>query len=503
MKRKWFSWAVAAFWLGMMAWLVRYEAYPAFFARRLAGYRDLYKDGPLISDHWMKILVQGQHIGYTHSLLQLDEMDPAGRYQLHHQTVLNLMLMGRLQLVTLNATAVLDVFYILQRFTFNLHAGHYSVRLQGLRSAKDLFTVQLQSAAGQQTLRARLPEDAVLYSPMTETALKKLRPGREVRILTLDPVTLTAADMMVRAVRRELLIWQGREQMTTRLVFSLGAAEVRAWMDDEGRLLRQETPMGWVMEAATAEEAMAVATRAGEAPDMLRAASVPLVGEIRNPAAVRAWEVALRGNGLAGLQLATHRQQIVSSKEQEIVLAVAAETPPAGAAAPSPPELDAWRAATLFIQSDHPDLRERARAIAGGKTTPWEQACALHEWVYRNVKKNPTVSLPSALDVLRNLEGDCNEHTYLFVALARAIGLPARIRVGLVLVRGALYFHAWPEVYAGRWVEMDPTLGQVTVDATHLALLEGEIVEQMKILPLLGRTTAAVRSVTYREAAHD
>ena len=61
--------------------------------------------------------------------------------------------------------------------------------------------------------------------------------------------------------------------------------------------------------------------------------------------------------------------------------------------------------------------------------------------------KKPTVSLPSAREVLRTKVGDCNEHTALYVAMARAVGIPARINVGLVFVRGAFYYHAWPEVY--------------------------------------------------------
>ena len=94
--------------------------------------------------------------------------------------------------------------------------------------------------------------------------------------------------------------------------------------------------------------------------------------------------------------------------------------------------------------------------------------------------------------MLRQREGDCNEHTYLFVALARAAGLPARIHVGLVYSGmdgqpGVFYYHAWPSVYVGEWVEMDPTLGQPTVDATHLSLVTGELADQLKLLGLFGR----------------
>jgi transglutaminase-like putative cysteine protease len=111
------------------------------------------------------------------------------------------------------------------------------------------------------------------------------------------------------------------------------------------------------------------------------------------------------------------------------------------------------------------------------------------------------VSLPSALEVLRTKVGDCNEHTVLYVALARSLGIPARINVGLVYVRGAFYYHAWPEVYLdegrgrGLWLPVDPTFNQFPADATHLRLARGGLDRQTAILPLIGRVKMAVLQV--------
>jgi transglutaminase-like putative cysteine protease len=117
------------------------------------------------------------------------------------------------------------------------------------------------------------------------------------------------------------------------------------------------------------------------------------------------------------------------------------------------------------------------------------------------IEKKPTVSLPSALEVLRTRVGDCNEHTALFVALARSIGIPARINVGLAYVRGAFYYHAWPEVYLddgdghGLWLPVDPTFNQFPADATHIRLARGGLDQQTAILPLIGRLQMQVVDV--------
>ena len=85
--------------------------------------------------------------------------------------------------------------------------------------------------------------------------------------------------------------------------------------------------------------------------------------------------------------------------------------------------------------------------------------------------------------------------------MARALSLPARIAVGLVHVRGAFYYHAWPEVYLdesadrGLWLPVDPTFNQFPADSTHVRLARGGLAQQAVILPLIGRVRITVLDV--------
>ena len=140
-----------------------------------------------------------------------------------------------------------------------------------------------------------------------------------------------------------------------------------------------------------------------------------------------------------------------------------------------------------FVQSDDPRIVGVAREIVGEETNSWRAALQLFEWVDTEIENEATASVPSAVDVLRMRKGDCNEHTVLYVALARAVGLPAKTDVGLVYKDGLFYYHAWPEVYVGTWIRMDPTLGQQIADATHIKLTEGELYRWTDILPTIRR----------------
>jgi len=165
---------------------------------------------------------------------------------------------------------------------------------------------------------------------------------------------------------------------------------------------------------------------------------------------------------------------------------------------PTPADLDRYLRPEPFIESDAPEIKAEAEKMVAGITGTRARAERLTREVNTMVEKKPTVSLPSALEVLRTKVGDCNEHTALFVALARSLGIPARINVGLAYVRGAFYYHAWPEVYIdegkgrGLWLPVDPTFNQFPSDATHVRLARGGLDKQAAILPMFGKTTMYV-----------
>jgi transglutaminase-like putative cysteine protease len=166
-----------------------------------------------------------------------------------------------------------------------------------------------------------------------------------------------------------------------------------------------------------------------------------------------------------------------------------------------PGDLDRYLVAEPFIESDAAEIRAEAERMVAGVTGTRARAERLTREVNQLIEKKPTVSLPSALEVLRTKVGDCNEHTALFVALARSLGIPARINVGVVYIHGAFYYHAWPEVYIdegsqrGLWLPVDPTLNQFPADATHLRLARGGLEQQAAILPLIGRVKMIVTDV--------
>lgn len=482
--------AVVVSWLLAMGWLLSEEAFPHWFRRTSIGYRDLLRSGPVIMDSWMRILFQGQQIGYSHTRLDTQDRNPLEPYLVQNRTLLDLNVMGRTQTISLYGQASLDPLYNLQRFVFNMTTPRYTLRIEGKRASRTGFSGRIWTQGTSRRFVVEVPEDVVLYSPMMDLVVSRLKPGESLKVKTFDPVSFAPSEVSIRGVRNESIVLGNTQTNALLVEVLMRGATFRAWVDADGRLLRQETPMGWILEASSADEAVQPVSSEG-APEMLRVLAVPCEGAFRNARACRRL-VARFGGWPADFDFSDdERQRAIFQKGGVLEIEIsAADVPPRDT--PVVLSSSTSTGSTVFIQADAPAITRKAHEIVAGLTNAVEQTLALNEWVFRNVRKQPTVSLPSAVDVLKTMEGDCNEHTYLFVALARSLGLPARVRVGLVYMDGAFYYHAWPIVEIGNGWELDPTLGQAAVDATHITLLEGELEQQIKLMSIVGRVNAVI-----------
>jgi hypothetical protein len=265
------------------------------------------------------------------------------------------------------------------------------------------------------------------------------------------------------------------------------AAEYR--VADDGRVV--EIRIGGSIVARPETEASA---RKLEAIDLFGLSRVALPGPL--PRTVPA-TVTYRLVGLPpAFRKPDARQTFAAGPDGTTLLTVRARLPAAvdpqkdtPRTAPSPdPELVA---ATPVVDADHPAVAKLAQDLAGDIRGRYAAALRLSEHVNRRLEKAYGASKDRASDVLAAGKGDCTEHAVLFVALARALGIPSRQVHGLVYARyadgkDALYWHAWAELLSGgEWIALDPTFGQPVADATHVALGIGTQVDTVGLLGAL------------------
>lgn len=199
------------------------------------------------------------------------------------------------------------------------------------------------------------------------------------------------------------------------------------------------------------------------------------------------------GNWLASYELSAREQvnvvatghvQIFSKERTDLVK-------------PSKEFLNQNLQSSAFWQTEDPKIRELARTLKTPKAI-YDYVAGTLKYDYARVR--PNVDRLGATTALTNPNSAiCMEFTDLFVAIARAAGIPAREVNGyaytenpeiepLSLVADVL--HAWPEYWdeaRGIWVPVDPTWGSTTggvdffnqMDLRHFAfVMHGESAER-------------------------
>jgi hypothetical protein len=308
-----------------------------------------------------------------------------------------------------------------------------------------------------------------------------LSPGDTRLLRVLNPMTLQSETATLRVLDRE----EGLLVMETHIA----GLTTTSWIDDRGLVVREKTPNGWSIVAESRESVQRHLEASALTPvDILEKVAVPASGKLPRPRSVRSLTLRVSGCDIADIPCREPRQVLLDPDRGLIRITAHDESSLGGISLPAAgPKPESRLEPSLWIDSNDPAIGAMARSIVGGETDAWKASRLISDWVYRNIEKVPNPHVPIATEVLKHRRGDCNEHTSLFVALARAAGIPADMSAGLVYLEGAFYYHAWPRVFVGTWVDMDPTFGEAVADATHLELVSGDFSAQGRIAMTMGR----------------
>jgi hypothetical protein len=482
--------------LALLAWVatmgvVINRSYLQASSRNLAT--DLARYGS--TAQWRGVYYRGEKIGFTVSQVQATD----DGFELQEDGRLQFSLLGATTAAIIRTSAHVDRSFALKSFDFSLDPGTGPTSIKGRVDGLTL-SLDIGGSAGSRTETRQLAEPpALMLSVGRRLAAEGLAAGTTKQWMVFDPATMKNAPVSIEIGAREIVTAGGRRPIPAfkvRMTFS--GMTTFAWITDTGEIVREESPMGLITVLETQQEATALAVSNRMQQDMLESAAiVPVMGrgqQIVEPRDVKKLRLRLVGADLAKADV-TGSGQSIDGEFVELT------DPRDLVASPRPADLERYLQPEPFIESDAPEIRAEAERMVAGVTGIRERAERLTREVNALIEKKPTVSLPSALEVLRTKVGDCNEHTALFVALARSIGIPARINVGVVYVHGAFYYHAWPEVYLdegsnrGLWLPVDPTFNQFPADATHVRLARGGLDQQAAILPLIGTVKMFVTEV--------
>lgn len=357
-----------------------------------------------------------------------------------------------------------------------------------------------------------------LAAPVALALQQKLQVGERLAVPVFDPLTLTEGTIVLAVIDDSVFLvpdsadfdsaagaWIPAHSDTLRawkLSWSRGSESVEMWVDSRGLPIRVISPAGLSLDRSAFEIVTINYRRQRDSERRARANGVvpqtTVAAGVQPERGVTAMQARL--STVLGPWSFDADSMTAESQRMEGDVAVMTQVSiePGDPVALPDSSLAPWLSDAPLLGLTDSIIRVRARTIMAGERNPRQMATRLLAWMSHNVSRTRDPQVPRAATVLRERQADVDGHTLLFVALARASGLPARPVSGILLAEGRFYLHSWAEVYLGRWVPVDPTWGELPATANRVRIASGMLARPLDLLPLVAGLDAELITLNQR-----
>lgn len=452
--------------------------------------------GPPLGERWFGLYFNDEKAGFVRTSIS----ETSGGYRVESDSAVKMAGVGFSRDASMQESYLVGRDLSLKSFQVSQTIDGSPVKLSGEVLGK---TVRVTVESTGSRKEKRLTAKGTVYPPAVINLYPLLRggaAGRKYRITMLDTEAVALKDIRITAVGFETL--DGRDALRLRNnLYPFVDNDV--WVDPEGNTLRESVRDGWIETRAEDERTARafVAEVAIARKDFILAFSlVPTDRPVDRPADLRVLEIELSGFS-ASLPLLQGPFQKAEQREGRVVLFRIDSGQPKPSTTPPTEELtDAkpYLAAVDRIPADNPEIVRWKTELLGEAKEPLAVVEKLVRGVSDRVKETGDSRPP--LETLREGSGDGPSQARLYVALARAAGVPTRMVSGLVNVPGkGFLYHSWAESYLGYWLAVDPFFGQFPADATHVKLVEGDSPDDdlAPLAAVVGKLTGRIIKTEY------
>jgi hypothetical protein len=436
-------------------------------------------------ESWMNIYQNKQKIGVIHR--KFNTLDN-GRFQTEEWVTMQINTLGVVQALNVSTETELNPDMTFSSFKFELNSSLFRFTARGYAGRDKLILYTGLPGTEQKTI---IPFKDIphisgnIYEAAFRGGLEKDK-TRDFSIF--DPSTLALCKISVTRQADEIIPIMGKRILTQKFCADFMGAKNCAWLAKDGEVLKETGMLGLSMEKVSASQAKEGFT-SREGVDFTQVASISSNQNIAEPSKLT--EIKIKIDGIRNLPLLLQGGRQIFHQN---ILTVTREKIPDIASQSIPAAYLKYLQPSPLVQSNAPEMKSQVEKIIRPADSPQIKLQKIVHWVYRTIEKKPVLSVPNALEVLKNKTGDCNEHAVLTAALLRSAGVPAQIENGLVYLNGRFYYHAWNLAYIGQWVTADAVFNQIPADVTHIRLVRGEGGEQLDLLGVMGKIKLEVLS---------
>jgi len=454
------------------------------------------------SETWMGVYLGEAKIGYAKFLFDKADFQGESGYKLDSTSLMRVLVLGQQVEQNLDTTVYLNKEFEPMYEAFKLSSAGHTTSITA-KFGKEEIAVKVESEGTNSTVKIPIPPNSRIVGDKNLFA-STMKVGDKLHLKSFNAASLSLDDVEIQVLRKEK-VQIGNETLEAFVIRSQDPlGETLCWQDDKGMPLKMTTIMGISMVREPKEAAMSFPDPGGDRPpsDVAVLTSIPTAVEIPNPRRVKYMKIRLSGLADRALAINDRRQKVKLSDGEppvaEYQIRASAFSPARAVSLPIKDSgMEEYLGETPYIQPADPEIAAAARKIVGNEKNAYKAASRLRAWVNGNMKSKGDIGvLRSSVDLLRAKTGVCRDSALLYTALARAVGIPTKLVVGLIFWTDGFYNHAWAESFVGQWVPMDPTLPTDFVDATHIKLAEGDTAAMFDAAKTVG--TLKAESVEFR-----
>jgi transglutaminase-like putative cysteine protease len=452
-------------------------------------------DKPPLAEQWFGIYVENERVGFYRQ--KISEL--ADGYRMEGDGSVHMKVMGFSREVSMRETYQVAKNLTLRSFDVEQTINGVSSRVSG-RTGDGSLRVKSESNGkiSEKPLKFRgelYPGPALNIFPL----MRDVTPGKSYKTSTFD-----AEEIKIKEVKISI---QGEEKTPdghpalklSNNLYPFVSNDI--WVDAQGTTLLESVRDGLVTTKAEDPKLLApfIGALAVSKKDLIYDFSLVRVDPpIRDLSKLTGLTIEVSGWSDDLTLLQEGGQLAEKSGEKRIVVKTGSAVPPLPAPIVAGTK-ESYLKPAEKIESDAPEIAEKAKELTTGKKDAKEIARTLSAWT-ADWLKDTVEDGGGALASLKGRSGNCQTHARLYTALARAAGIPTRFVSGLVYQdgRGFLY-HSWAESLLGdAWVAVDPTYSQLPADPTHIKFFEGSAQDDMApIIAIIGRIRITVQEAKY------
>lgn len=457
---------------------------------------------PQPQEHWYSFQMMGKKIGFVHTFMEKTEFQNEEMLRVRNDVTMQLSGLGKEFTVEISRIEYLDD-TLTPRYFISTSNESGEKHIEGkIIDNKAFITTTINGKSSESEVA--IPPDTISENAAVEYLLSKsqMEIGTKLNYNTLSYDLYKPVKSELTIIGKELLTYQSEDKHVYVIEINLdifGGYKSRIWMTEDGTTYKTTTDMMGLSFIATKTDRATALGGIEEVDIMLQSRIVPTGIKPKRGTTRLVANLRLSNGNLTDTIIENHRQslKIIDDRNGTLSIEVAEINEEDCVKLPiNNPEYDPFLSSSVYIESKNEKIKLKAQEIIDGEENSWKAARKLGRWVFNAISdKRLTGGYNTSLATLDSLTGDCTEHTVLLIALARAVGIPARICSGLIHTGGGFYYHFWVEVYVGRWVQLDPALGQDIADAGHIQL-GGSVIESDTMVEF---TEGSVRTINQLE----